>query len=118
MASRSSWTASMAASRVKERCRLGTASMVMDTRAPQAWLPRGVFSVDRNQTQQVEIAQHFSGAQHHRGQRVVGDRDRQAGFFPDALVEIAQERAAAGEDDAAVADIGGKFRRSTFQRDT
>src|SRR5580693_4846365 len=71
--------------------------------------------VDANLPQQLEIAQHFAGAQHHGRQRVIGDGNREAGFFADALVEILQKRAAAGQDDAAVADVGGKFWRSAFQ---
>src|ERR1700722_2540761 len=115
MASRRSWAPRMVTSNASERCRFGTASMIVVARAPRTFLPRGALSVDRNQTQQVEIAQHFSGAQHSRAQRVVGDGDGQASLFANALVEIAQERAAAGQDDAAVADVGGKFRRCAFE---
>ena len=39
------------------------------------------------------------------------------GFFANALVEILEQRAAAGEHDAAVADVGGKFGRSALQSD-
>src|ERR1017187_271261 len=74
-------------------------------------------SVDRNAAQQREIAEHFSSAQHNRGERVVGDRNGQAGFLADALVEILDERAAAGEHDATVADVGGKLRWGALERD-
>src|SRR5207249_3134525 len=39
-----------------------------------------------------------------------------AGLFADALIQILQQRAAAGEDDAAIADIGGKLGWRALQR--
>src|SRR5688572_21530215 len=44
--------------------------------------------------QQVELAQHLPRAEHDRRQRIFGARHRQAGLFTQALVEIAQQRAA------------------------
>src|SRR5476649_2087011 len=71
--------------------------------------------VYRNFAQQPEIAEHAAGAQHHRGQRIVGDRNRQPGLFANALVQILEHGAAAGEHDSAVADIRAEFGRSAFQ---
>src|ERR1051325_2824217 len=72
-------------------------------------------SIDTNHAQQFEIAQHFSGAQHDGSERVIGDGNRQAGFFTDALVQIFQKSAATGEHDTAVADVRGELRRSAFE---
>src|SRR5579864_1034779 len=74
-------------------------------------------SVNRDQAQEAEIAEHLSRAEDDRSERVVGDRDWQARFLANALVEILQERAAAGQNDAAVADVGGKFGRRAFEGD-
>src|SRR5215467_4430475 len=74
-------------------------------------------SVDANLTQQLEIAEHLASTEHYRSQRIVGDRNGQAGFLADALVEILEQCAAAGEDDAAVADVGGKFGRGALESD-
>src|SRR5271157_767682 len=72
--------------------------------------------VYRNLAQQPEIAQHAAGAQHHGCQRIVGDGNRQPGFFADALVQVLQQGAAAGQHDAAIADIGAQLGRSALQR--
>ena len=49
-------------------------------------------------------------------ERIVGDRNRQPGFLADALVQILQQRAAAGEHDAAVADVRGELGRRALER--
>src|SRR5208282_2439879 len=40
----------------------------------------------------------------------------QAGFLADALVQIFDQRAAAGQHDASVADVSGEFGRRAFER--
>jgi hypothetical protein len=57
------------------------------------------------------------GAERDAGQRLVGDGDRQAGGVAQHEVEIAEQRAAAGEHDALVDDVGGQFRRGVLERD-
>jgi len=52
--------------------------------------------VDADLAQKFEVAEHFTGAENDRSERVVGDRNWQAGLFADALIEIFQQRAAAG----------------------
>src|SRR6188768_2448733 len=52
-----------------------------------------------------------SGGERHAGERVFGDRDRQAGLVTQHFVEALQQRAAASEDNALVANVGGQFRR-------
>src|SRR5258708_16961308 len=49
---------------------------------------------DSHPTEQSEIRQHFTRAQDHAGERVLGDGNRQPGLFPNALVKILQQRAA------------------------
>src|ERR1700676_4407862 len=78
-------------------------------------LKTGKLLVDTNLAQQFEIAEHFAGAEHHRSQGIVGNGNGKASFFADALIEIFQKRAPPGEDDAAIADVRGKFGRSAFQ---
>src|SRR5438105_10148239 len=78
---------------------------------------RAALLVDANLTQQLEIAEHFAGAEHHGRERIVGYGYGQAGFFANAFIEIFQERAAAGENDSAVTDIGGEFRWCAFKGD-
>ena len=63
-----------------------------------------------------EVGQHHAGAQDHRGQRILGDEHRQAGLLAQPLVEVAQQRAAAGQDDAAVVDVGGQLGRNPLER--
>ena len=50
------------------------------------------------------------------GERVIRHDDGQAGFFREQLVDVAQQGAATGEDDAALGDVGSKLGRSLFQR--
>ena len=62
--------------------------------------------IDRDLPQQLEVAQHLAGTQHHAAQRIIRNRHRQSRFFADALVQILQQRAATRQNDAAVADVG------------
>ena len=50
------------------------------------------------------------GADRHALERVVGDVARHAGLLGQQFVQVPKERAAAGEDDAAVDDVGGELR--------
>ena len=58
-----------------------------------------------------------AGAERDAGQRIVGDGDRQAGLVAQHLVEPLEQRAAAGQHDALVDDVGGKLRRGVLERD-
>ena len=49
----------------------------------------------------------FASAQRHAGKRVFSDVNRNAGFVRDQLIQAAQKRAAARENDASLHDIGG-----------
>src|SRR5438552_12936777 len=56
--------------------------------------------------QDLELLEALPGADRHRGQGVLGDVDRHARLVLEPLVEAAQERAAAGEHDPLVHDVG------------
>src|SRR5947209_20283544 len=60
---------------------------------------------ERDSPEQVEVRQHFPGAEHDRRQRLFGELHRQAASLAPASVELLQERPAAGQDDAAVGEV-------------
>src|SRR4051794_22694277 len=61
--------------------------------------------------------QRSASAERNAGERVVGDGDGKAGLVAQHLVETLQERSSTGQDDALVADIGGKLGRSVLKSD-
>src|SRR5262249_42945385 len=69
-------------------------------------------------TEQVYLIQGFARTHHYRGERVIGERHGQSGFFAQQDVEITQQRATAGKYDSLVHDVGGKFRWRALKRDT
>src|ERR1017187_2162002 len=73
--------------------------------------------IDRDLAQEFEIAQHPADTKHDGCERIVGNRDRQAGFLADALIEILDQRPAASEHDSPIADIGAEFGRRPFESD-
>src|SRR5574343_352707 len=70
----------------------------------------------KNAAQLVHLFQRHATAAGDAGQRFVGDDDRQAGFFHQQTVEVAQQRAATGQHHAAFGDVGTEFGRGLFQR--
>src|SRR2546426_2811033 len=74
-------------------------------------------SVDRDLAQEVEVIQHLPRAQDDRGLRVVRHRDGEAGLLAEALVEVLELRAAAGQDDSLVHDVRGQLRGGLLQSD-
>lgn len=57
---------------------------------------------------------HFQGtatAASNAGQRVFGDDHRQTGFLGQQLVEVTQQGATTGQDQATLGDVGSQFRR-------
>lgn len=50
------------------------------------------------------------------GQRIFRHHDRNAGFFHQQAIEVAQQRAAAGQDHATFGNVGGQFWRALLQR--
>jgi len=63
--------------------------------------------------QELEIVKHLARPQHNAGQWVIGNRDRKSRFFADASMQVFQQRATAGEHDAAVADVSRKPLKET-----
>ena len=68
--------------------------------------------------QQTEIVEHLSGSQNDARERVFSQSYRKSGLLANTLVQIPDQRAASGEDDALVGDIGRKFGRSPFKNHT
>src|SRR6185503_8921573 len=71
--------------------------------------------LNRNLSQEFKVAEHFSRAQHHAGQWIVRNGNRQPGFFADSLVQVLQQCAAARQDNAAVANVCAQLRRCALQ---
>src|SRR5918997_2591812 len=65
---------------------------------------------------EVDLLQRASAPDRHAHKCVVGDVDRDAGLPPQALVEVPEHGAAAGEHHAAVHDVRGELRRGAVQR--
>src|SRR6185312_13521823 len=57
----------------------------------------------------VDQLQRTSAATRDAGQRILGDLHVQAGFLADQLVDVAQQRAAAGQHDAAFVHVRAQF---------
>jgi len=63
----------------------------------------------------LELLQYPAGAFSHGAHGIVGDMNRQAGFFRHQAVDAAQQRAATGEHDPAIDQIGGELRWAAFK---
>src|SRR3954452_15783061 len=59
-----------------------------------------------------------AGAQSNAGQRIVGYSDGQTGLVAKDFVEPLQKCAAASENDALIANIGGELRSRVLERDS
>src|SRR5690349_11241146 len=64
------------------------------------------------------VLQRAAGSKRGAGQRVVGDGDGETGFVAQDLVQPLQQGTTSGEDDALVADVGGKLRRRVLESDS
>src|SRR3989449_2465638 len=73
--------------------------------------------IDRDLSQQLEITKHFPRSEDHARQRILRQRDRQAGLFANSLIEILDERPATGKHDTAIGDVRGKLGRRALQND-
>ena len=76
----------------------------------------GVGDEDAVHRRVAELLEDDAGPAGDAGQRVVGDVDRHLGRFRDAPVEARQERAAAGQHDPLVHDVGDELRRRLLDR--
>ena len=75
-----------------------------------------LFQVEQLRAVFVNQFQHASATTRYAGERVFGHHYRQSGFFHQQLVYIPQQRATAGQDNAALGHIRAQFRRCLFQR--
>src|SRR6185436_6114275 len=66
----------------------------------------GRLLVDRDVPEEVDLVQGPARAHHYRRQGIVGEHDGEPRFLAQQHVEIAEQRAAAGEHDAFVDDVG------------
>src|SRR5205823_2171190 len=64
-----------------------------------------------------KIRKHFARAEHHRSQRILGQRNRQSGLDRQPLIEVFQQSTASGQDYATLDNVGGKLRRRALQGD-
>ena len=64
----------------------------------------------------LELLEAAAGADRDAGERGLGEVHGHLGLVAEALVEPGQERAAAGEHDAAVHDVGGELGRRLVER--
>src|SRR5688572_13558499 len=55
--------------------------------------------------QEGEIGEHFTGAQHHRGEWVVCDGHGQTSLSLKSLIQIPQQRSTSGQNDTTVDDV-------------
>src|SRR5215831_20779615 len=76
------------------------------------------YLIDSDLSQQIEVTQHLSGTQYHARQWIFSQGHWQASFLANSFVEIFDERAAPGQHNATVSDVGGKFWRCAFQHNT
>jgi len=65
--------------------------------------------MDDDFLEKVEVVQRLPGSERHGFQRVLGHGDRQVGLFPQELVQVFEEGAAARENDPAVDDVRGQL---------
>src|ERR1019366_519422 len=68
-----------------------------------------------NALEKLEFLQNPARAFGNGAQGIVSNVNRQAGFFSDEAVDVAQQRATTSHDDAAVHQVGGQFRRAAFE---
>src|SRR5581483_11356262 len=56
--------------------------------ADQKLETRNVKLLNRDFSQQLKVAEHLAGAEHHAAERIVRNRNRETSFFPNALIQI------------------------------
>src|ERR1043165_1846228 len=64
------------------------------------------------------VIEDTAGAANHAGERIFVHMNRKVRLLAEQQVETADERAAAGHDDASIDDIAGQLRRSDLERAT
>src|SRR6266550_644476 len=103
-------TASEMETKVTTRSRVLRGRCLMAiSRLPPRWAHQDTL-------QHLELLEALARAEHHGLQRRIGDPDRHAGLVPKPLVQPAEERAAAREDDAAIHDVGRELGGGSIER--
>src|SRR5512133_2109639 len=88
------------------------------TRLPRRAAVATLTSRAENRRVLFVVVENASRAANDTRERILVDVDGQASFLAEQQIEAANQRAAAGHDDAAVDDVGRQLRRSDFQRAT
>jgi len=77
--------------------------------------PAVLFNGEEIQSMFVDHFQASTTPTGYTGERVFGKNHRQAGLFHNQTIQITQQRATAGENDAAFRNVRTKFWRGLFQ---
>src|SRR3954463_7439720 len=80
------------------------------------WSTPYTLVVGEDRAEVLHLLERLAGAAHHAGERIVRDDDRKPGFFHQEAIQIAQQRAAAGEHHALLGDIGAELGRRLLKR--
>src|SRR5580765_3747293 len=80
------------------------------------WSTPYTLIVGEDRPEVLHLFERLARAAHHAGERVVGDDHRQSGLFHEQAVEVAQQRAAAGEHHAFLGDVGAELGRCLLER--
>src|SRR5689334_15992928 len=75
-----------------------------------------LVSADQHVLQSLHFLEAAPGAERNAAQRIVGDGDGKARRVAQDEIEIAEQRAAAGQNNSLVDDVGSKFRCGVFER--
>src|SRR5687768_5119723 len=93
--------------------RLTTAAKENCRYPSRSWL----IHADQGVAMRLDIFQAAAGSERYAGQGVVGHRNRQAGCMAQDIVEIGEQGAAAGQNDAFIDDVARQLRGGMFQGD-
>lgn len=85
-----------------------------DSKTRRTVRPRLVYT---HILENIDIVKGLACAHDHGGKRIVDNSDGQIGLVAQKLIEALQERAAAGEHDAAVNDVGRQLGRGLLEGD-
>src|SRR5512137_513918 len=79
--------------------------------------PRRSASDEGDLLQELQVVEHLARPEDDGRQRVLGDEDGQLGLLADPLIQVLEQRAAAGQDDAPVDDVRRELGRRPLQGD-
>src|SRR5437660_2452859 len=80
------------------------------------WSTPYTLIVGEDRAEVLHLLERLARAAYDAGERVVGDDHRQPRLLHQQPVEVAQQRAAAGEHHAFLGDVGAEFGRRLLQR--